>query len=264
LDKSFFESDVAKRAYEVWLADPVRQRDFRATTSYLVSNLLAGLMTTSSEPVVIADFGCGSGEVGRDVAMRVAQALNRRVVLVGIDREAGVIDEFERRAGDLTGITQLAVVADMVSAKWAPNSLDAVIAVRSLEYLPGDELTSVLAEAGTALRPGGTLIIITKHRWGLAWRLFRFLSGLFRRNPIPKPTWRSKSDLVAIGFAQRDASLVAPRAPTMFNEVNDAFPFRKKTKPVLGWNWPHHVPVVESTLTQRLLSCHIGVSLVRE
>jgi SAM-dependent methyltransferase len=93
---------------------------------------------------LIADLGCGPGQVGRFV-----RSQGRTVI--GIDISAAMA---RLASGRLDG----ALVSDARQLPLAGSSIGGVVAFYSLIHLPREELGLALAEIHRVLRPGGRLL----------------------------------------------------------------------------------------------------------
>lgn len=94
-------------------------------------------------PGPVLDLGCGIGHSYELLAPRRT---------VGLDIDAGALAGQERET----------VRADMRSLPFADASFASVLAVQSIEHVPGAE--RVLAECARVLEPGGTAVFVTPNR----------------------------------------------------------------------------------------------------
>lgn len=95
----------------------------------------------------IVDFGCGTGRISAQLARAGADVL-------GIDASPEMIAVAERGSG-----ASYAVVDDG-RLPCGDDSVDAVISVTVLQYMPHVELTPLLAEWSRVIRPGGIAVAI--------------------------------------------------------------------------------------------------------
>jgi len=143
----------------------------RTRTEALGAAVLAGL-----EPgAEILDCPTGFGRH----ALVLAEAGYR---VTGLDRSETLLAEAERRRGDAEwpGLVR----GDYRQLPFEDESFDAVFNLfTSLGYLERDEDVGVLGELGRVLRPGGSLIVETTHRDGLARQLDRQTTRRWDRLP---------------------------------------------------------------------------------
>jgi len=99
----------------------------------------------------VLDVGCGSG----DLTARLA-ALVPGGEVIGIDASRSMVEE----AGSRHGAPNLRFVhapAQELAAVAPPGSVDAVVSVACLHWVPGPDHPAVLAQIATVLRPSGVL-----------------------------------------------------------------------------------------------------------
>jgi SAM-dependent methyltransferase len=95
----------------------------------------------------VCDAGCGPGHVARYLH-------DRGVNVYGVDLSPNMVAEASRRhPGIELRVGSLAEPLD------APDSLAGIVAFYSLIHLPREQVTPVLAEMWTALRPGGLVFL---------------------------------------------------------------------------------------------------------
>ncbi len=102
---------------------------------------------------LIADLGCGPGQVGRFVR-------SRGRTVIGVDISAAMA---KLASGRLDG----ALVSDIRRLPLAGSSLGGAVALYSLIHLPREELGRALAEIRRVLRPGGRLLLSAHEGEGL-------------------------------------------------------------------------------------------------
>ncbi len=106
------------------------------------------LLSLLPRDLVVADLGCGTGDLARRLARRVGR-------VVAVDRSAAMLRAARRR---LDGIANVELHrADLESLPLADASCDAALLVLALSYAPDPE--RALAEAARVLRPGGALVV---------------------------------------------------------------------------------------------------------
>ncbi len=111
--------------------------------------LLPTLLALLPRDLVVADLGCGTGEVVAALAPHVAR-------VVGIDREPAMIEAAARRTDTLDNVELHAASLDALPLPDA--SLDAATVMLVLHHVRA--LDATLAEIGRVLRPGGRLALL--------------------------------------------------------------------------------------------------------
>lgn len=97
----------------------------------------------------VADLGCGTGEVARELAPRV-----RRVV--GVDRSPAMLDAARRSLASHDNVDLREGTLEEIPI--SDGSVDAALTLLVLTYVP--DLARALSEAKRVLRPGGRLVVV--------------------------------------------------------------------------------------------------------
>ena len=98
---------------------------------------------------VVADLGCGTG----DVAERLAPLVRE---VVAVDREPAMLDALRRRLADAENIR--VVEGDLLNLPLETGSIDAAVVMLVLHHLA--DPVAVLRETARILRPGGLALVI--------------------------------------------------------------------------------------------------------
>ena len=98
---------------------------------------------------MLADFGCGTGELAASIAPFVQQ-------VIGIDSSSEMLRAAHARVGGLTNVELRSGLLEALPLE--DQSLDAATAFLVLHHLP-DPL-AVLREATRVLKPGGRLLLV--------------------------------------------------------------------------------------------------------
>lgn len=98
----------------------------------------------------VLDLGCGSGDLTATLADRVAPG----GAVLGVDASRSQV-EHARRAHGRAGLSFAACRAQDLAAVLAPASVDAVVSVAVLHWVPAADQPAVLAGVAAVLDPGG-------------------------------------------------------------------------------------------------------------
>ena len=181
------------------------------------------LLALVPRELVVADLGCGTGDLTSRLARQVAR-------VVGVDRSAAMLRAARRRVEGLANVELHR--ADLDALPLEDACCDAALLVLALSYVP--EPTAVLAEAARILRPGGVLVVadLVRHvdepfrrRMGQASRGFDppALAALLARagleaprcQPLP-PQPGARGPALLVGRATRPpASTTHPSVPAL-------------------------------------------------
>ena len=96
------------------------------------------------------DVGCGVG----DLTARVAELVSPGGSVLGIDAAAGMIADASQRSRP--GLRFAVCTAQDLATVVAPESVDVVLSVACLHWVPGGDHPGILTAVRQALRPGGT------------------------------------------------------------------------------------------------------------
>jgi SAM-dependent methyltransferase len=113
------------------------------------SFVLPTLLALLPPDLVVADLGCGTGEVVSALAPSVRH-------VIGVDREPAMIDAAGRRTAALDNVSLHAASLDALPIDAA--TLDAATLMLVLHHIAN--LQAVFAEVARTLRPGGRLILL--------------------------------------------------------------------------------------------------------
>jgi ArsR family transcriptional regulator len=137
--------DEAERFFAGAAGDWERLRAELYGTGFLVEALLALL----PRDLVVADLGCGTGDLAARLAPRVAR-------VHAVDRSAAMLRAARRRVGGAPNVTLHQ--ADLAALPLDDASCDAALLVLALAYAADPR--AVLAEAARVLKPGGRAVVI--------------------------------------------------------------------------------------------------------
>ena len=125
----------------------------------------------------LLDAGCGPGTITVDLAALVAPG-----EVVALDREAGILDEVERLAGERGLSNLVTVVGDVYTLEFADASFDVVHAHQLMQHL--SDPVAALREMRRVARPGGLVAARDADYAAMTWypvepRMERWL-GIYR------------------------------------------------------------------------------------
>jgi arsenite methyltransferase len=109
----------------------------------------------------IADLGCGPGFMTRELALAVGPSGR----VHGLDLSAPMLALARARCAGLPAV-ELAE-GDMAAVGLPDGSLDAAVALQSLEYVP--EVARAVAEVARLLRPGGRAVVLDTDFGSVVW-----------------------------------------------------------------------------------------------
>jgi ArsR family transcriptional regulator len=110
---------------------------------------LAPFLGLASRDWVVADLGCGTGQLAEQLAPHVAR-------VVAVDESSAMLDAARQRLAPVANIDLRAGSLDDLPLE--DRSVDVAFLVLVLHHLPDPE--RALAEAHQVLRPGGRLVIV--------------------------------------------------------------------------------------------------------
>ncbi len=112
---------------------------------FTTAAMLALLPSTS----VVADLGCGTGQLAEELAPYVAK-------VIGVDNSPAMLKTAKKRTGDLPNVDLR--IGELQSVPIADDACDAAMLLLALTYVA--DPPAVLKEAARILKPGGRLIVV--------------------------------------------------------------------------------------------------------
>ena len=162
-----------------WLAGPSEDRFIQE-----------GLEVLEAEPGQhVLELGFGTGRA----LNRLAEQVGERGLVCGLDLSPAMARRAQARVETCgTAERTLIVVGDAARPPLAAESFDQVFTSFTLELFSEDDIYRVLETCSTALKPGGTLVVVSltkKRRPGFPVRVYEWLHHRFPRvldcRPIP-------------------------------------------------------------------------------
>lgn len=134
-----------------------------------------------SENIVIADLGCGSGEMLRLIAKR-AKRQGRQVTLIGMDANPNIVAYAQSRSSQFTNVQFEAI--NIFSEKFRNQKFDIVLATLFMHHFTELELIDIFGKLKSQAKV--CIIINDIHRHPLAYYSIRWLTQLFSKSSMVK------------------------------------------------------------------------------
>ena len=123
----------------------------RETIFAVIADAVQATTVSRPDPLVL-DLGCGPGSLGARIKERLPRAR-----VIGVDSDP-VLLAIAAAAYDIEFVDQDLADPGWVDALPAVGPFDAVVSTTALHWLEPEALTSVYAQVGTRMRPGGILL----------------------------------------------------------------------------------------------------------
>ncbi|MEO6176407.1 MAG: methyltransferase domain-containing protein [Flavobacterium circumlabens] len=134
-----------------------------------------------TEPIVIADIGCGNGDMLRMLAdYGAAHDLNFK--LIGIDANAFTINYAESLSSRFSNIEYICI--DIFSEEFKSLQYDIVLCTLTLHHFTNEQILYIMRIFNTNATIG--TVINDLHRSALAYRLFELIGFVFRLNKMSR------------------------------------------------------------------------------
>ncbi|MCD0467218.1 methyltransferase domain-containing protein [Flavobacterium sp. ENC] len=135
----------------------------------------------SAEPIIIADVGCGNGDMLRMLAQYgAANALNFK--LIGIDANAFTIRYAQSLSAEFPNIEYICI--DIFSEEFKSLSYDIVLCTLTLHHFTNEQITHIMRIFNTNAAMG--IVVNDLHRSKMAYRLFELIGFVFRLNRMSR------------------------------------------------------------------------------
>lgn len=172
-----------------------------------------------SESVVrIADVGCGSGAMLREIA-KWGRVKNKKLELIGIDANTHAIEIAQQQSAYYPEIKFSNL--NIFSEAYQQESFDIVLCTLTLHHFKNDEILRLLNIFKEQTRIG--IVINDLHRSSLAYALFQAFCAVFISNEIAR-----KDGLISIlrGFKRKDLINLANHFPSQQHSIQWKWAFR--------------------------------------
>jgi 2-polyprenyl-3-methyl-5-hydroxy-6-metoxy-1,4-benzoquinol methylase len=165
------------------------------------------------EEILIADIGCGHGDILRDVA-KFGRKQGYKMKLFGVDANPTAIDYANKLSTEYPEITFK--TEDIFSDKFKNRKFDVVLATLFLHHFKEEQLVSFLENMLKSAKIG--LVVNDLHRHKLAYYLFMLLSLFIKNKMIIEDGLTS----VLRGFKRKDLERIS---------------LKINVKPSISWKW---------------------------
>ncbi len=134
-----------------------------------------------AEPIVIADLGCGGGDIMMLIA-KWARKTGHKIELKGYDANANIVDYANKNCAGYPEIS--CYTEDIFSEGFKANRFDIVICTLFTHHFKDDQLISIFHQFKTQAKIG--VVINDLHRHWLAFGSIKLLTQLFSKSAMVK------------------------------------------------------------------------------
>lgn len=137
--------------------------------------------TSGTEPITIADLGCGGG----DILLLIARWGRRKKIplhLIGVDANPNIINFAKKNTSGFSEITY--ATQNIFSEEFKQRTFDIVVATLFTHHFSSTELATFLSQLKKQIRIG--IVINDIHRHWFAFHSIRILTKLFSRSAMVK------------------------------------------------------------------------------
>lgn len=174
--------------------------------------------TDNSSAVVIADIGCGNGDMLRMLA-KYGRKNNITFKLIGIDANAFTIHHAKVLSNNFKNIEYLCV--DIFNEEFKAIHYDIVLCTLTLHHFTNEEIINIITIFNKNATRG--IVVNDLHRSKLAYRLFELICFIFNLNSMSR-----KDGLVSIlrGFKKRELEAFSKKLNFKNYTINWKWAFR--------------------------------------
>lgn len=172
----------------------------------------------STQPVHIADVGCGNGAILREIA-EWGRANNINIKLTGIDANTHAIKIAEKLSHYYPEINFSPT--NIFSEKFKEEEFDIVLCTLTLHHFKDHQIREILKNFYQQAKIG--VVINDLHRSRQAYYLFKAFCKVFINNKIAKEDGLTS---VLRGFKKRDLILFSAEIPAKEHEINWKWAYR--------------------------------------
>ncbi|MNL33978.1 hypothetical protein D3C87_1559180 [compost metagenome] len=174
--------------------------------------------TDISKTIIIADIGCGNGDMLRMLA-KYGQKRNLYFKLIGIDANAFTISYAETLSKDFNNIEYNCM--DIFSEEFSQLKYDIVLCTLTLHHFSTNQIAEVMDVLNKNTSIG--IVVNDLHRSKVAYRLFELIGFVFNLNNM------SRNDgLISIlkGFKKNELELLSKKLNLKNYSINWKWAFR--------------------------------------
>lgn len=174
--------------------------------------------TDNSEPIVVADIGCGNGDMLRMLA-KYGRKNNINFKLIGVDANAFTINHAKILSKKFENIEYQCI--DIFSKEFTALNYDIVLCTLTLHHFTDEEIINIITIFNNNARIG--VVVNDLHRSKVAYRLFELICFIFNLNSMSR-----KDGLISIlrGFRKRDLETFSKKLNLKNYTINWKWAFR--------------------------------------
>ena len=135
----------------------------------------------TSKPIVIADIGCGNGDMLRMLADYGLKS-NFNFKLIGIDANAFTVNYAKTLSNDYPNIEY--VCLDIFSEEFSTIKYDIVLCTLTLHHFTNEQILNIISIFNS--NAGIGIVVNDLHRSKLAYRLFKLICILFNLSKMSR------------------------------------------------------------------------------
>lgn len=172
----------------------------------------------TAEPIVIADVGCGNGDMLRMLAQYgSANGLNFK--LIGIDANAFTIRYAQSLSAGFSNIEYVCI--DIFSEEFKSIPYDIVLCTLTLHHFTNEQITDIMSIFNTRATIG--IVVNDLHRSKLAYRLFELIGFVFKLNSMSREDGRVS---ILRGFKKKELTEFSKKLNLKNYTINWKWAFR--------------------------------------
>ncbi|WP_163397517.1 methyltransferase domain-containing protein [Flavobacterium fluviatile] len=133
------------------------------------------------KPIVIADVGCGNGDMLRMIA-DYGLKNNLKFQLIGIDANEFTVNYAKTLSNDYPNLEYLCL--DIFSEEFSKINYDIVLCTLTLHHFTNEQILNIISIFNSKANTG--IIINDLHRSKLAYRLFKLICNVFNLNKMSR------------------------------------------------------------------------------
>jgi 2-polyprenyl-3-methyl-5-hydroxy-6-metoxy-1,4-benzoquinol methylase len=174
--------------------------------------------SNNSQTIVIADIGCGNGDMLRMLA-KYGQKKNLNFKLIGIDANAFTVDYAKEISSNYNNIEYICV--DIFDEEFTTIKYDIILCTLTLHHFTNEQIKNIITIFNNNAAIG--IVINDLHRSKLAYRLFELICFVFNLNRMSR-----EDGLVSIlrGFKKRELEDFSKKLNLINYTINWKWAFR--------------------------------------